>query len=149
MKAPVKPKTLITRKRSVALTSRPTARPRIVQVFINADLRGQHRTLSALAHGSGIDTDALHEKQFLVFINKKRNMMKCYVAGNTITFTKRDAIDFHAIQYLPQVFGATAKLDYDEALRISLEKVLAQKKQPELLYKPKPTASKAQEERVS
>lgn len=102
--------------------------PYIVQCFLNADLRGSHDSLSRVAKKNGLDTRLLTNNQFVVFINRRRNMMKCFVAGNTISFTKRDRIDLAAISKLPQAFGSTGDLNYDHALELALEERLSRRK---------------------
>lgn len=103
---------------------KPLIYPKIVQCFLDADLRGGHNFLSGIAKKYGLILGNLTDNQFVVFINRRQNMMKCFVAGNTITFTKRDRIDLLAIESLPQAFGYTGELSYDKALEISLKKRL-------------------------
>lgn len=98
--------------------------PRIVQCFLNADLRGGHNWLKSIGMKFNLDLEKLNNNQFVVFINRRQTMMKCYVAGNTVAFTKRDRIDLNAIQSLPEAFGYADGLDYDKALEISLRERL-------------------------
>lgn len=103
--------------------------PYVLQVFLDADLRGAHNMLSQIAKKEGLDLPNLGPNQFVVFINKRRNMMKCYVHGNTIAHTKRERLELEAISKLPQSFGYDGELNYDLAVQKHLE---------EKLFRPKP-----------
>lgn len=107
----------------IALTKKPSfskAGTRVIQVFLDADLRSGHLGLTTLAKKNGLEISSLMNGQFIVFINRKKTMMKCFVAGNTISHTKRDRIDLNAIRYLPQAFGSNGEISYDAALEKSL-----------------------------
>lgn len=95
----------------------------ILQVFLDADLRGSHPALIKIAADHSLELPELGENQFVVFINKKRTLMKCYVQGNTFSFTRSERIDMGAVSLIPKYFGA-GKLKYDDALRESLTKRL-------------------------
>lgn len=96
------------------------SRPTILQVFLNADLRGSHNHLILIAKDHELELESLTPNQAVIFVNKRQTLMKCYVAGNTFSFTKRDRIDLAAIQYLPKSFGG-GKFDYDLALADSFD----------------------------
>lgn len=96
----------------------------IVQVFLDADLRGSHNHLIELAQKKDLDLLELDPQETVIFINKKKTLMKCFVAGNTFSFTRRDRIDLEAIQYLPKAFGSKRGFEYDKALEISLNERL-------------------------
>ena len=100
---------------------------RILQVFLNADLRGSHNSLTLLGAAHRIDLPNLKKGLAVVFINRTRTLMKVFVAGNTFAFTRRDRIDVEAIKHLPEVFGAVGEINYDAALRILLEEKLGKK----------------------
>lgn len=107
--------------------------PYILRVFLNADLRASHRGLTEFAKTKKLDLPNLEKNQFVVFINRSRTMMKCFVHGNTIAFTKRDRIELSVISRLPQAFGYSGELKYDNALREYLEKKLGTKRNSEAL----------------
>lgn len=94
--------------------------PTILQCFLDADLRGSHNHLIEIGNQHGLDLVNLLPGQVVVFVNKRRTLMKCFVTGNTFSFTRREAIDLQAISKLPLAFGATGELDYDHALKMSL-----------------------------
>lgn len=105
----------------------PSSQMRILQVFLNADLRGSHNSLIVLGKAHGLDLVNLAQGQAVVFINKRRTLMKIYVTGNSFSFTRRGFIDLEAIKHLPKSFGANEDFDYDRALAISLEERLGRK----------------------
>lgn len=107
-------------------------RPTILQVFLNADLRGSHNHLIEIADKYKIKLPELGKNQAVIFINKKQTLMKCYVAGDTFSFTRRDRIDLNAIKHLPEAFGYSGEFDYDKALGIRLEELMDRKKKKEL-----------------
>lgn len=74
-----------------------------------------------------MDLESLEEGQYVVFINKRKTLMKVYVFGNTFSFTRRERIDLAALQYLPVAFGGKG-FDFDLALKESLSERLITKK---------------------
>lgn len=115
-------------KRPVIGTAGGKYRPTIMQVFLNADLRGSHNHLIELAKAHKLDLTSLEHNEAVVFINKRRTLMKIYVTGNTFSFTRRDFIDLDAVRQIPKAFGANGDFSYDEALRLSLTEKLTKKK---------------------
>lgn len=107
-----------------------SSKPRIAQCFLNADLRGSHNSLRLMANDNGLDLDEIGSNQFVVFVNKKRTLMKVWAGFGTFSFTRRERIDLNAIKYLPRVFGATGDLNYDSALEQSLRDRLGVKERP-------------------
>lgn len=95
------------------------ANMRIIQCFVDADLRGSHKNLQKTALAYKLDLAELQENEAVIFINKKRTLMKCAVKGNTFSFTRRDHIDLEVVEYLPRYFGGDG-FDYDGALEESL-----------------------------
>lgn len=102
--------------------------PTITQVFLNADLRGSHNALIALAATHKMDLTKLQTNEAVVFINRARTLMKVFVTGNTFSSTRRDYIDLDVVRHIPRAFGANGDFKYDEALRISLTERLAKKR---------------------
>lgn len=106
-----------------------TNKPKITQVFLGADMRCSHYGLSVLAKSYGIDTEKLPKNHMLVFINRAQTHLKVYVSGNIIAHTKRKKISLDAIKEIPYAFSYHGKVDYDSALKISLEKQLGIEKE--------------------
>lgn len=106
--------------------------PTILQCFLDADLRGSHNHLTEIGKRHNLDLLNLLSGQVVIFINKRRTLMKCFVEGNTFSFTRRDHIDLSAISKLPQAFGCSGELSYDKALELSLMERLGKpdKKEP-------------------
>lgn len=99
-------------------------RPKITQVFMDVDMRNGHEGLSLLAKKFDIDPRKLPQNHMLVFINRKQTHLKVFVAGNIIAHTKRDRISLDAIREIPRAFAYSGRIDYDEALKNSLEEKL-------------------------
>lgn len=94
---------------------------------MDVDMRNGHDGLSRLALKFDIDTKKLPENHMLVFINRRQTHLKVYVAGNIIAHTKRDIISLDAIREIPRAFAYSGRIDYDEALKKSLEERLKKK----------------------
>ncbi len=103
---------------------------RVVQVFIGADLRGQHPSLTKLCRKNGIDVTTLLPGHYVIFINSKRNRLKVFAANNVLAYLKMPEgqyLDMRTIQYIPQAFTASGNIDYNKALKETVEKALARK----------------------
>lgn len=97
---------------------------RVIQVFLNVDLRSGHAGLSQIAQKKKLKLKVLEDGQFVIFINRRQTGMKCYLSGNTVTYTKRDRISLETIRFLPECFGGDADLAYDAALEKALKSKL-------------------------
>lgn len=99
---------------------------RIVQCFLNADLRSGHVGLAKLARKHALDVQQLGAGEYVVFINAAKNKLKLYAANNVIAYYRspsRGVIDLRVVANLPRVFTGTS-IRYDEALKTVLEKGL-------------------------
>lgn len=103
-----------------------TSSGRILQCFINADLRLGHPGLSALARKYKINVDQMGAGEFIVFINPRRTKMKIYAANQVLAYIrpKSGHVDLNTVRYFPAVFNAKGKIDYDEALKVSITEAL-------------------------
>ena len=91
---------------------------RIIRCFLNADLRGQHLSLSSLARAHKIRTDQLEPGSFLVFVNKRRTILKLFASNNVIAYYKTNTqrpVDLRVISQIPLVFNGLT-INYDKAL---------------------------------
>jgi hypothetical protein len=104
-------------------------RPRVLQVFLNADMRGSHNFLIEVASKRGIDLLSLKMGEAVVFINRKKTLMKVFVYGNTFSYTRRDRIDLNALKHIPSAFGANGEFEYDRALKTTLIEKLKRKEE--------------------
>ncbi len=121
-------KALVSRSMVKLSAAAVTYSPRVLQVFLNTDMRGGHNALILLGKSHGLDLPALQDSQAVIFINRKRTLMKIYVSGNTFSYTKRDVIDLDVIRHIPKAFGANKSFSYDAALEESLREKLFKKK---------------------
>lgn len=99
----------------------------IRQVFLNADLRGSHNWLTELAKKKNINVNALQNGEMVVFVNRRKTMMKVYTAFNSVVHTKQDRIDLGAIEHLPQIFSQYGQVNYSKALAKKLQKLTEKK----------------------
>lgn len=99
---------------------------RILQCFVNADLRLGHPGLSALARKYKIDVNQLGAGELVVFINPRRTKMKIFAANQVLAYIRPASghVDLNTVRYFPAVFNAKGKIDYDEALKISVTEAL-------------------------
>ncbi len=106
------------------------ANGQILQCFLNADLRCGHDGLASLAKKHDLNVTKLIPGQYVVFINSARNRLKVYAASNVIAYLKLATggrIDLNTVREIPRVFNGSGKIDYEEALRIAVNKSLAKK----------------------
>ena len=98
---------------------------RVVQVFFNSDLRCGLDGLTIIAKKAGVNSDDLSDGEFLVFINKKKNMMRVF-HGNMFTHYRPESgrVNYGMIQHLPRSFNGT-KFDFSEALKRAVLREIA------------------------
>lgn len=107
----------------------PTSR--VLQCFLNADLRCGHNGLSALSRQNGIDITKLRPGQYVLFINSKKDKLKLYACNNVLAYLRLPAggrLNMAAIQLIPRAFQNTGRIDYDKALREVLLTALARQR---------------------
>jgi len=99
---------------------------KVIRVFLDADLRGQHNSLAKAAKKTKLNVENLVSGQYVVFVNRARDRIKIFAANNIIAYYKSPSgrIDMHTIALIPQAFEGPSGLNYDKALRKSLEKRL-------------------------
>jgi len=110
---------------------RRSQEPKIIQVFLNSDLRASHNGLDLVAKKNNVETELIEDGQFLVFINRSKTMFKIFAANNTLVFHKSRSgmIDLRAIEELPKVFRSTHTIDFQAALKKVLLKEFEKKRQ--------------------
>lgn len=95
----------------------------ILRVFLNADLRAGHDGLTTLAKDQKLDVKAIEPGSYIIFLNRRRTILKLYCSGNVIAHLKLPQgqhIDLKTIQYIPRCFNGKA-IKYDEALEKALK----------------------------
>lgn len=98
--------------------------PRIVQVIFNADLRSQHNGLELMAKTAKVDVNRLPDGAIVCFINSARNKIKFLTANRTLAYYRSPdnrQIDLSALNFINAAFLIKGEVDYDSALRKSLE----------------------------
>jgi hypothetical protein len=102
---------------------------RIVQCYLNADLRAGHEGLAKLAAKDGIKVKDLEPGHCVIFINSGKDKLKMYAANNVIAYLRLDTgrLNMNTIQFIPHAFRA-GKIDYDKVLRETLTSHLVTKK---------------------
>ncbi len=102
---------------------------KIIQVFLNADLRCSHLGLYELAKKSKIDVHKLEEGEFVLFVNSGKNRLKMYAPNNVIAYLSLPTgkIDMRTIALIPKSFSASGKIEYNKALKTVLEREMIAK----------------------
>lgn len=78
----------------------------LVQMFFNVNVCKSHRGLKALAAEYDIELDTLVPGQYVGFMNRNRNKLKLFAAGNTYAYTVLVEGHFteEIIRQIPQAF---------------------------------------------
>ena len=99
---------------------------KVVRVFFDADMRGQHKALSEMATKARVKTDNLANGQYVVFVNRAKDRIKIFASNNIIAYYKSPSgrIDMNTIALIPMAFEGPRGLNYDKALANTLEKRL-------------------------
>lgn len=102
---------------------------RVLQVFLNADLRCSHDGLREIAKKGGLDVKDLQPGQYIVFLNAAKNRLKLYASNNVVAYMKQpdgSRIDPRMIAELPRAFNGTT-INYESAIKDALIKVFARR----------------------
>lgn len=99
---------------------------RILQVFLDSDLRCGHEGLEAVAKKHKIAVKDLDPGQYVVFVNSARDRIKIFAASHVIAYLKAPVgkIDMRTISLIPQAFEGKGRFNYDEALKELIKKKL-------------------------
>ena len=93
---------------------------------------GGHTALRTYTKKHGLDMAGLKTGEAVVFINRRKDKMKCYAWNGVLSYLKIEepgrVIDLNAIEQFPRAFDAKGHVDYVKALKISLGKTLAKNK---------------------
>jgi len=106
---------------------------KILRVFFNTDLRGQHDGLVKLASKSNVNLKRLDQGEHVAFINRKRNKLKLFSKStnqNVVTYLRLDndqRLDLNCLSELIRIFNPGGHLDYKGVLKKRIEKKLASK----------------------
>lgn len=99
---------------------------RVVRCFLNADMRNGHEGLRLVAAKEKIDVDKLAPGEFVVFVNAAKDRLKIYTHSRVLAYQHQKGvrINLKTIAEIPRAFAATGRIDYDKALKTTLEKEL-------------------------
>lgn len=101
---------------------------RVVQCFFDVNMQNGHDGLQLIAKKGGVDVRLLGQGEFVVFINRDRNRIKLYATNNTTAYYKRprgaSPLSLESIPNIVKAFGQSGKIDYDRALKQTIEKKL-------------------------
>lgn len=100
---------------------------RVIHVFLNSDMRNGHEGLALTARQNKIDIAQLQPGQYLVFINSKKDRLKVYAAFGVVAYLRLPSgqtLNMESIRLIPRAFNGGINLDYDKALRETLEEAL-------------------------
>jgi hypothetical protein len=103
-------------------------RGNIVQMFFNVNLVKSHRGLNLIAHEYDIDLGALEPGQFVCFLNRAKNRIKLYTAGNIYAYLalpeRNQQVTMEIIGQIPRMFLSKAELNYLPIFEEALERPL-------------------------
>jgi hypothetical protein len=101
---------------------------RIVLYIDNVNMGLGHPGLTEMAKKFKVHPEKMGPHDLLMFINRAKDKLKVMGSqGKVIAYLRmphRQRLRLEAIQYIPQVFSTTGKIDYDAALRESLVRSL-------------------------
>lgn len=103
---------------------------KILQIFLNADMRNGHDGLEKLAKDNGINVKELQPGQYVIFVNAHRDRIKLFAAHNVIAYHKLETgriYDPRVFALIPRAFNGTGRLDMDSALKSVIEEALKKK----------------------
>lgn len=104
--------------------------PHVVMIFDNVHMGLGHDGLADIAKKHRKDPARLVPGELLMFINRAKDKMKVYGPNQVIAYLRMPhgrRIVLEAIQYIPQAFARSGKIDYDAALKRVLEAKMAAK----------------------
>jgi hypothetical protein len=99
----------------------------ILQVFQDTDLRCGHDGLAKVASKEKLALHNLEDGEYVCFFNSHRTGLKIAAAGHVIAYKKSPEgrfYDMACIQDVVRAFHNTGRIDYDEALKTRLTKLL-------------------------
>lgn len=111
---------------------RPDTGGRVVQVFLDADMRNGHEGLAAMALERQVDVEKLLPGQYVVFVNHARDRFKVFATDGIVAYKKLatgQKFDLRVVAHIPKAFNGSGKLDYDAGLKDAIEEALKRMKE--------------------
>ena len=94
--------------------------PRIRAVVDNCNMALSHDGLNAVAVKLKVDPAKLERNELIVFLNRAKTRMKVLGGGGAVIgyvrMSDKSRIPLEAIQYLPEVFSNSGKIDINQAV---------------------------------
>ena len=111
-------------------TATPATAGRILQVFLNVDMRMAHDGLDEFSRHRSVDVSSLSAGQYVVFVNTSKDRIKVYASNNVVAYKrlkKGQSFDLRVIQEIPRAFNANGALDMDKAIEDALKASLSRR----------------------
>lgn len=101
----------------------------VIELIPEVVMSNQHKGLREICEDKRIELDDLEPGQFVVFLNKRCDKMKCWAHNGSISylrttgkpFDKKDIVEF------AKAFGASAKLTMPDTQAKSFDKAVAKR----------------------
>lgn len=113
---------------------------RLLRIFFDVDFRCQHTGLKRHMMKRGLNVNDLEPDDMVIFINTAKNKVRALKmtpepnSWGVLGYYRspgNSKIDYRALKYIPQVFGAAGNIDMDNATLKVLEKELPLLARPE------------------
>ena len=100
---------------------------KIVNLFLDTDLRNHHEGLAKIAMKKKVDIGGLKPGEHVIFINTSMTYIKMFSASGVLSSKKENKgkINMHSIEMIPEAFDSSGKLNWDKAERMAIEKQFA------------------------
>jgi len=113
----------------------PARRARVVQCFVDADLRYMIPGLVEVCRKNGVDVSKLERGSLVPFINRERTFIKVLACNGSAfpvlgcyRLPRGRVYDLRVLGEIPSAFRADGGIDMDEAIRSTVEKYYERRK---------------------
>lgn len=98
---------------------------RAVNIFMGADLRSGYSGLRDLLKKNKIDFNNLNSEEAYIFVNRSKTSLKVLSYNHVVSYLRSEdtnrPFDMEALNEIPRAFKADGTIDYNKALKLSLE----------------------------
>lgn len=102
-----------------------------VNIFLGCDLRSGYTGLRELLKKHKIAFDSLNPEEAYLFVNRAKTSVKVLSHNHVVSYLRsKDTnrpIDIEALNEIPKAFNNDGTIDYNKALKLSLEARLQRK----------------------
>lgn len=100
---------------------------KLVNAFLDVDMRCQHDGLAKIAKKHRVDVWSLSPGEHVVFINRAMDRIKMFSPNGVLSYLRLKSdqrIDLDTLKYIPEAYDGSKDLrvTYSQALRKSLSK---------------------------